>query len=245
MVSMATLLRRAARTSGPEKGLAAIRALRVELEALERHHVATAISEGWSWTRVAEALGVTKQAAHKKHAREVRALTSTDPRQAVPTDGRVVVTAEARNVVRFARDEARAQGMTSVGTEHLLLGILRTSPDDPAVLALTGCGVTLDGARSALSPTLAQEDHDVARTSQPTAEAARASGVSALARLCLEDSLREAVKRAERHLGTEHLLLALLAREEGGATRTLEKLGVAPAGIRRRLLQREPGRGPR
>src|SRR4051812_48750263 len=100
-----SLLRQASRGSRPEKALAAITALRQEIDALERHHVATAISEGWSWTRVATALGVTKQAAHKKHAQAVRALISTDPREAVPSNDKVVVTAEARQAVRIARAE--------------------------------------------------------------------------------------------------------------------------------------------
>ena len=59
--------------------------------------------------------------------------------------------------------------------------------------------------------------------------------LSTLVRACLEQSLREAVERGDRHLGLEHLLLALLARPEGGATRTLEELEVSPARLRREL----------
>jgi ATP-dependent Clp protease ATP-binding subunit ClpA len=238
MPSLSSLMRSAGRASKPDKGLPAVAALRHELEALERHHVATAVAQGWSWSRVAEALGVSKQAAHKKHARMARALTTTDPREAVPGDERVVVTAEARKAVRCARDEARAAGVTVVGTEHLLLGVLRAGPNSQAARALADEGVMLDGARAALAPTLTEEDEAVSVSSSDTAEAARATGVSPLARTCLEGSLREAVRRNDRHLGLDHLLLALVSRDDGGAARTLERLGTSAAAVRRALEAR-------
>ncbi len=64
------------RVGGPEnprEGLEAVVALRRMLEALEAAQVETAVVAGWSWTRIAEVLGVSKQAVHKKHARRVRA----------------------------------------------------------------------------------------------------------------------------------------------------------------------------
>lgn len=235
MSSLSALMRSAGRASKPEKGLSAVAALRAELEALERHHVATAVAAGWSWSRVAEALGVSKQAAHKKHARMARALTSTDPREAVPGNDRVTVTAEARRAVRCGRDEARAVGLSVVGTEHLLLGVLRAGEGSLAARALVEEGVTLESARAALAPTLTEEEQAVSVTSQPTAEAARATGVSPLARACLERSLREAVKRGDRHLGLDHLLLALVSRDDGGAARTLARLGTSTVAVRGRL----------
>lgn len=55
----------------PEEALAAVVALRVMAEQLERKAVKAAIAQGWSWSQVAEALGVTKQAAHKRHANSI------------------------------------------------------------------------------------------------------------------------------------------------------------------------------
>lgn len=52
----------------PEKALAAVVALRRAADQLERRAVKQAVIQGWSWSEIAEALGVTKQAAHKKHA---------------------------------------------------------------------------------------------------------------------------------------------------------------------------------
>jgi len=52
----------------PEEALAAVVALRHMAEQLERKAVERAITQGWSWSQVAEALGVSKQAAHKRHS---------------------------------------------------------------------------------------------------------------------------------------------------------------------------------
>ena len=54
-------------------GLAAVVALRRLADLIEAAQVDRALSEGWSWTEIAEALGVTRQAVHKKHARRVAA----------------------------------------------------------------------------------------------------------------------------------------------------------------------------
>jgi DNA-directed RNA polymerase specialized sigma24 family protein len=63
------------RVGGPEdprEGLEAVVALRRMLEALEAAQVENAIVAGWSWARIAEVLGVSKQAVHKKHARRIK-----------------------------------------------------------------------------------------------------------------------------------------------------------------------------
>jgi hypothetical protein len=52
----------------PEEALAAVVALRLVADRLERQAVARAIQQGWSWAQIAEVLGVSKQAAHKRHA---------------------------------------------------------------------------------------------------------------------------------------------------------------------------------
>ena len=52
----------------PAEALAAVIALRRLADGLERAAVRRAIEDGWSWAQVADALGVTRQAAHKRHA---------------------------------------------------------------------------------------------------------------------------------------------------------------------------------
>jgi hypothetical protein len=63
------------RVGGPEdprEGLEAVVALRRTLEALEAAQVENAFVAGWTWSRIAEVLGVSKQAVHKKHAKQIR-----------------------------------------------------------------------------------------------------------------------------------------------------------------------------
>jgi FixJ family two-component response regulator len=70
------------RIGGPEdpgEGLEAVVALRRTLEALEAAQVENAIVSGWSWAQIAEVLGVSKQAVHKKHAERIKAKYPGEP----------------------------------------------------------------------------------------------------------------------------------------------------------------------
>ncbi|GAB3042622.1 hypothetical protein GCM10027052_25910 [Parafrigoribacterium mesophilum] len=60
-------------TGGPADGLASVVALRALADQLEDAEVERAVRDGWSWPQVAQALGVTRQAVHKKHARRLAA----------------------------------------------------------------------------------------------------------------------------------------------------------------------------
>jgi DNA invertase Pin-like site-specific DNA recombinase len=55
----------------PADGLAAVVALRRLADRLEAAEVERALRDGWTWAQVAEALGVTRQAVHKKHAKRL------------------------------------------------------------------------------------------------------------------------------------------------------------------------------
>lgn len=56
----------------PNDGFRAVQALRVLADDLEAEHVVRALSQGWSWGRVAEALDVTRQAVQKKHGHRIQ-----------------------------------------------------------------------------------------------------------------------------------------------------------------------------
>ena len=58
-------------TAGPADGLAAVLALRRLADLMEDGEVERAMREGWTWSQVAEALGITRQAVHKKHAQRL------------------------------------------------------------------------------------------------------------------------------------------------------------------------------
>jgi len=66
-MSEATKLAGAASSADPDTGLRAVASLRVLLESLERLQVESARERGWSWQQIAGALGVSRQAVHKKH----------------------------------------------------------------------------------------------------------------------------------------------------------------------------------
>jgi DNA-binding NarL/FixJ family response regulator len=59
----------------PADGLAAVVALRRLADRLEQAQVERALADGWTWAQIAEALGVTRQAVHKKHAKRLRKET--------------------------------------------------------------------------------------------------------------------------------------------------------------------------
>lgn len=224
---------RAAEADSPRDGLRAIAALRGRLEHLEARHVENAFRAGWSWRQIADALGVTKQAVHKKHAKRVNEKLENEGGRGRK---KVIVTGQARQSVRFAREEALGCGQTSVGPAELLLGLLRDA-GGPVARALGSVGVSLDGARRCL-----EELRPNGRGSAPaTVGEAEQLPVSRETREVFEQSLREAVRRGDAHLGVEHLLLALLREEDGLPVRTLASLGV-PAGDVEELLDRALGR---
>jgi hypothetical protein len=223
------LLRRAISPEEPDEALRAITALRGELDRLERDAVACARVAGSSWSTIADALSITRQAAQKRHR------GASPAQSAAPSPMRtVLVTAPARMAVRLGRQEARAMGSDIVGSEHLLLGILR-SGGHQAARVLSDLGVSLDDARAAAQPTLVD--------GKGHTEPAGKDGISAYARSVLEQSLREAIARGEGYIGVEHLLLALLREDVGGAARTLNELGIDPEVVRERLACAP--RGPR
>jgi hypothetical protein len=206
-------------SSDPGEGLRALTRLRRELEELETEIAANARRAGWSWRQIGSALGITKQAAHRRHSGAADAL---DHAAEVDHPGRhVPVTHEAREAVRFAREEAAALGRRTVGTEHLLLGLLRTG-DARATHALRRLGVTPQRARSAIEPTV-----EVSLAQEPA--------ISPVAVHVVRQALRARAQRSGA-LTAGDLLLALFDDDDdGGAARTLQRLGVTPRAIRAEL----------
>src|SRR5215210_4706583 len=169
------LARAASRLGDPAAGLTAVRELRRRLDTLEAAHVDQAIEAGWSWRQVAESLGVTKQAAHARHARRTQRAQ----------DG-LVVAGRARRAVARAKAEAARLGALRVETDHLLLGLL-LDDSGPVREALDECGISSDAVlRSAVS---VDDTGGAARPSRPV--------VSSSTREVLEQSMREAVARGD------------------------------------------------
>lgn len=159
------LARDTARLADPETALRALTALRQELDATEPDLVLRAVQAGASWSRIARALGITKQAAHRKYR-----YLFEHAMDASAGGPKLLVTPEARQSMQFAREEAKRLGQPAVGTEHLLLGILHCR-ESYAVKALNALGVTLETARGCLRTTMPglTPSHRIPSARPPTA----------------------------------------------------------------------------
>jgi hypothetical protein len=219
------LVEHALRATEPAIALRALTALREELVAFERLQVARALDTGESFAGIAKAMDISRQAAHRRY-RDLVGVSMPDTRPDTPK-GRIIVTSEARTAVNLAREEAAALGAGIVGSEHLLLGIIR-SHDTRVTGVLRAAGVTLADARRCVQPTLI---HETATVAAPE-PAPGPRGISAYARAVFEQSLREAVARGDGYIGVDHLLLATLGDPHGGAALTLDACGIDPAAIR-------------
>jgi ATP-dependent Clp protease ATP-binding subunit ClpA len=109
-----------------------------------------------------------------------------------------------------------------MGSEHLLLGILRAG-DGVAAAALRAAGVSLEGARAAAQPTLADE------------EVGTNGGITSYARKVFGEALRRAAADPGHVINVSDLLLAALRDPRGGARRTLEALDVSLSDVQGRL----------
>src|SRR5687767_3097997 len=127
----ATLAARAARAQDPTEGLRAVARLREVIEELEAHQVDRAVERGWSWAQVGRGLGISKQAAHRRHAQRPPVAVADKSSAAEPDEPRVVITGEARAVVERARGEAAGLGEREVEPVHLLAALLQ-APAGPA-----------------------------------------------------------------------------------------------------------------
>jgi ATP-dependent Clp protease ATP-binding subunit ClpC len=132
----------------------------------------------------------------------------------------------ARQVVVFAQDEARALNHDYIGTEHLLLGLLRDE-EGLAARVLHGLDVTVDEVRAQVEHVVGRGDREVTGGMIP---------FTPRAKKVLELSLREAVSLGHSYIGTEHILLGLVREGEGVAARILVDFDADARTIRSEIL---------
>ena len=134
-------------------------------------------------------------------------------------------TDKARKVLVLAQDEARALHQPYVGTEHILLGLIKEE-DGLAAKSLERLNVKYDGVVQAIRQVVTiDENTDVSGHLSFTPRVKRV----------LENSLREAMQMGQSYISTEHLLLGIVREGEGTALEVLTRLGVSGDSIRAAL----------
>jgi len=131
----------------------------------------------------------------------------------------------AIKVIMLSQEEARRMGHNFVGTEQLFLGVVGQRQGLGAK-ALRALGVTLKKARKEVENFIGRGTGFVASEIPFTPRAKRV----------LEMAVQEGKDIGQNYVGTEHILLALIAEEDGVAIRTIEKLGVDIAQLRSKTL---------
>ncbi len=130
-------------------------------------------------------------------------------------------TAPARHALSLAQEEARQFQHNYVGTEHLLLGLIREG-DGIAALVLTNLGVELDKVRAAVEHIIGKGDHPVMGE----------VGLTPRAKKVIELAVDEARRMQHHYLGTEHLLLGLIREGDGIAAGILTSMGLKLGQVR-------------
>lgn len=139
-------------------------------------------------------------------------------------------TERARQVVVLAQDEARALKHNYIGTEHILLGLLREE-QGLAARVLDSLDITVEEVRRQVARIVGQGD-EVTHGQIP---------FTPRAKKILELSLREALSIGHNHIGTEHILLGLVRENEGVAARVLLDFDADAEKIRNTIIEQLSG----
>jgi len=137
-------------------------------------------------------------------------------------------TQRARNAVVHAQDEARQLSHPAIGTEHILLGLLREG-EGVGARALLNMGIDLEKVREEVNRLIGQKAGTAERSSGDLPITPRAKQVFNLA-------FDEARLQGVNYVGTEHLLLALVREEEGVAGQVLISMSIKLDDIREQVM---------
>ena len=143
-------------------------------------------------------------------------------------------TERARQVVVLAQDEARALKHNYIGTEHILLGLLREE-EGLAARVLESLDITVEEVRAQVARIVGQGD-EVTTGQIP---------FTPRAKKVLELALREALILGHNYIGTEHILLGLVRENEGVAARILLDFDADAEKIRNEIIRMLSGPGRR
>jgi ATP-dependent Clp protease ATP-binding subunit ClpC len=135
-------------------------------------------------------------------------------------------TDRARRVVVCAQEEARALDHNYIGTEHILLGLVRES-GGVAVKALESLGISLETVRQRVEEIIGRGQHTPSGHIPFTPRAKKV----------MELSLRESRQLGHNYIGTEHILLGLISEGEGVAAQVLTSLGAEHDRVKEQATQ--------
>jgi ATP-dependent Clp protease ATP-binding subunit ClpC len=136
-------------------------------------------------------------------------------------------TERVRKVLFIARDEAGQMQHDYIGTEHLLLGIIKEA-EGIAAQALTRLGIDFEQIRQAVEDMVTTQSGTLTIGEIP---------FTPRAKRVLELSIDEARMHNHNYVGTEHLLLALIREGEGVAARVLQDLGADHEKVRKEIMK--------
>ena len=135
-------------------------------------------------------------------------------------------TDRARRVIVLAQEEARALNHNYMGTEHILLGLIKEG-EGVAAKALESMGINLEDVRREVEEIIGHGSQPVTGHIPFTPRAKKV----------LELSLREGLQMGHKYIGTEFLLLGLIREGEGVAAQVLIKLGADLPRVRQQVIQ--------
>ncbi len=135
-------------------------------------------------------------------------------------------TERARKVLQLAQEEAQRFNHNYIGTEHILLGLVREG-DGVAARVLNNLGIELHKVRSAVEFIIGRGDRMVMGE----------IGLTPRAKRVIELAVDEARRLNHHYIGTEHLLLGLVREGEGIAAGVLESLGVSLEKVRAQVIE--------
>ena len=157
----------------------------------------------------------------------VRLIDALTERRGMPGIDRFnKFTERARKVLHLAQEEAQRFKHNYIGTEHLLLGLIREG-DGVAAKVLSNLGVDLDKARISVESILGRGNRVVIGE----------IGFTPRAKKVIELAVDEARRLHHHYLGTEHLLLGLVREGQGIGAGVLESLGVSLEKVRAQTMQ--------
>jgi ATP-dependent Clp protease ATP-binding subunit ClpC len=139
-------------------------------------------------------------------------------------------TDRARRVLVLAQEEARELNHAFIGTEHILLGLIREG-EGVAAKALDALGVTFEAVREKV-------EEAIGANANPTPGS---PPFTPRAKKVLELSLREALQLGHSYIGTEHMLLGLVREGDGVAAQVLVQLGADLGRVRQQVIQMMSG----